>query len=774
MAPSQLPAYTLSSLLHSRRSPASRSLRSCVAFIGFCSHSIGLSIVISGIIVHVRPNLSLTPLYTPESTSSPSLPFLSYPSVSLMAVIPLSLPAQPPRPIVPSVQITNTNPLSIPQIPPVPAMADVAPMQMPLRGTQNAPKFDGKTSTQLPWFLEDVDLLGMAAGLADDAKIRAAIRYADLEEAEVWETLTTVSGNDWDVFVAEVKRLYPGCEEADADVTSRVHHRILITNMALHPDDVYPMDEVLKAAEFLLSGPALRAPIPNAQPSFWPASHAHAHQHAPPTASQQPVPASVQPMAGGTVKQEVNLQNHEHTFNGECHFCTIWGHWVPDCKTAATYVGTGKLFWGSDRHLYLPQGRKIPCYSHCKGMQQSIDYWYETNMTTTTVTTPVTATTSMTSSFIRDLPPHMTAGILSITGPEIEVELEIESSAYMGTSSDYTWQRGPDVDDPAFQPYVAATWANFQNDMASDRSGNRGKCIRFDGTTRQPKEILSPEVQAAAGQGVPHPAAPPASGATSGPTSHPDTSASMPPPVSGLQSSTPRSANPSSFPNTPTQYRYLFPLEDKTAPKRVLERVLESTVPILVKDLFAVSPDFQKQFRDMTMTKRVATGVVQVNELSRRDPDAVGLSRSDTLRQTISCILDAGSEIITMPKWVWQSLGLPVHSDHIMTMESANTQKDATIGMLENLQLNFGSGDVFVQVQVLGRANFELLLGRPFHCLMSATTDDFPDGSQNVTLRDPNTGKEYKLPTHAWLEGCPSCKRGIHCGNHQSIIKMGF
>ncbi|KAF9243582.1 hypothetical protein BU15DRAFT_59937 [Melanogaster broomeanus] len=147
--------------------------------------------------------------------------------------------------------------------------------------------------------------------------------------------------------------------------------------------------------------------------------------------------------------------------------------------TAATYMGARKLFWGSDRRLYLPQGRKIPHYSHCKGMQQSIDYWYETNMTTTTVTTPVAVTTSVMSSFVRDLPPHMTAGILSITGPEIEVELEIESSAYMGTSSDYTWQRGLDVNDPAFQPYIAAAWANFQNDMASDRSGNRGKCVRF-------------------------------------------------------------------------------------------------------------------------------------------------------------------------------------------------------------------------------------------------------------------------------------------------------
>jgi hypothetical protein len=109
-----------------------------------------------------------------------------------------------------------------------------------------------------------------------------------------------------------------------------------------------------------------------------------------------------------------------------------------------------------------------------------------------------------------------------------------------------------------------------------------------------------------------------------------------------------------------------------------------------------------------------------------------------------------------------------------MTMTNANTSTDSTLGVLENLRLDFGAGEVLVHVQVLARANFDMLLGRPFHCLMSATTQDFPDGGQNITLRDPNTGKEYKLPTRTWSEGCPRCKRGMLCSNHQSIVEMGF
>ena len=107
-------------------------------------------------------------------------------------------------------------------------------------------------------------------------------------------------------------------------------------------------------------------------------------------------------------------------------------------------------------------------------------------------------------------------------------------------------------------------------------------------------------------------------------------------------------------------------------------------------------------------------------------------------------------------------------------MSAVNTEVDTTVGVLENLMLDFGAGVVLVQVQIVARANFDLLLGRPFHCLMSANTEDFPDGSQTITLRDPNSGKQYTLPTRRWTEGCLRCREQQHCANHQSITEMGF
>ena len=48
-------------------------------------------------------------------------------------------------------------------------------------------------------------------------------------------------------------------------------------------------------------------------------------------------------------------------------------------------------------------------------------------------------------------------------------------------------------------------------------------------------------------------------------------------------------------------------------------------------------------------------------------------------------VLDSGSEIVAMPKRVWEDLGLPVQSDHVMTMSNANTSTKSTLSVVENL-----------------------------------------------------------------------------------------
>ncbi|KIK75408.1 hypothetical protein PAXRUDRAFT_19025 [Paxillus rubicundulus Ve08.2h10] len=78
---------------------------------------------------------------------------------------------------------------------------------MPLCGSRDAPKFDGRTPAHLPRFFQDIEILREAAQISEEAQIKAVIRYADLDAVEVWLTLTATSGRNWDAFVAAVKDL---------------------------------------------------------------------------------------------------------------------------------------------------------------------------------------------------------------------------------------------------------------------------------------------------------------------------------------------------------------------------------------------------------------------------------------------------------------------------------------------------------------------------------------------------------------------------------------
>ena len=162
-------------------------------------------------------------------------------------------------------------------------------------------------------------------------------------------------------------------------------------------------------------------------------------------------------------------------------------------------------------------------------------------------------------------------------------------------------------------------------------------------------------------------------------------------------------------------------------------------MPVPVQELIAVAPKVRKQLKDLSMAKRipVSTNTIQVNELAGRDPGEVDRAFSDHMHRSdnrlimahhsvplrsleakivgtgrsILGVLDSGSEIVAMPKRVWEDLGLLVRSNHVMTMSNANTSTESTLGVVENLRLDFSAGEICLQVQVVPRANFDLLLG---------------------------------------------------------------
>ena len=217
--------------------------------------------------------------------------------------------------------------------------------------------------------------------------------------------------------------------------------------------------------------------------------------------------------------------------------------------------------------------------------------------------------------------------------------------------------------------------------------------------------------------------------------------------------------------------------------------MLDSQVNVPMRELIAVSTDVRKVLKEMTTTKRVTVGSVSVNELAgapstkeflkrydgclqRSDDGRIVAEHFASLRsiravtshgRILSCVLDQGAECIVMPQAVWRSLGgVPLRSDHKLVMESVNTSTDETLGVIENLPLDFGAGEMLFQVQVVATANFDILLGRPFFTLTSCCTEDLPNGDQDITLTDPNSGKMIRIPTNRWVKKCLGCENGEH------------
>jgi hypothetical protein len=225
----------------------------------------------------------------------------------------------------------------------------------------------------------------------------------------------------------------------------------------------------------------------------------------------------------------------------------------------------------------------------------------------------------------RDVPPHIATGLFCLSGPEIEAEVELESSAYLHTSSnDDAYGEDPDL---VKVKELQATLQALQAKVARKQN----KSVRFDGvdvpssrfkpgpTSRVnadvPEEIISPQVKATSDKGK-APAVPVAA------PSRPATSASKPVPAQDKRTTT----NP--------QFKYQFPLEDPAANSRVLDSFMKTPIAIPVQDIFSIAPEVRKQFREQTTTHRIPMTTVSVHELAGRNPQDIWGDFEGTLHRS--------------------------------------------------------------------------------------------------------------------------------------------
>ena len=114
----------------------------------------------------------------------------------------------------------------------------------------------------------------------------------------------------------------------------------------------------------------------------------------------------------------------------------------------------------------------------------------------------------------------------------------------------------------------------------------------------------------------------------------------------------------------------------------------------------------------------------------------------------VESLLDPGSQIVSMSRDVAMKLQVPWDPDIQVHMESANKTVEKTLGLAKNVPFVFGPITVYLQVHVIERVAYKVLLGRPFDTITESEVKNSKDGSQLLTLTDLNTGERCVMHTH--------------------------
>ena len=114
----------------------------------------------------------------------------------------------------------------------------------------------------------------------------------------------------------------------------------------------------------------------------------------------------------------------------------------------------------------------------------------------------------------------------------------------------------------------------------------------------------------------------------------------------------------------------------------------------------------------------------------------------------VESVTDSGSQIVSMS--LAQAMRSKVHWDPDIQiyMQSANGSLEKSVGLAKNVGFTFGDLTFYLQVHIIRGAAYDILLGRPFEILAESQVQNHSDGTQTMTLRDPNTGRRCMLPSH--------------------------
>jgi hypothetical protein len=459
-----------------------------------------------------------------------------------------------------------------------------------------------------------------------------------------------------------------------------------------------------------------------------------------------------------------SMDRGDRNQSDDCHFCSSTAHKIQFCPLADEFIRQKKVIRNEYGRVVLPDGSYVPNYIKGRNLSERVTSWWLGKPS--------------------DFDQVETIAANFLEGPdECIFQLDIDPVSEPPTSAYLT------EDDPLYEAACIQAQIDALRGAHVLALEKGKKKLQFDGV-----QILKRTGPPKPGNPIPPPSPNPLP--SHGPTvyarpPHPRTQvpeypstatpnvAGKPGTRAGDQLRRPQGPmRPVDIPPKPAasdpQYRYQSAIESSVKASDIVDRALDATVTISTRELLATSSEVRRRVKDLLSGKKVSANLVESDQLdayldecyeSSSPSVFLDLVKYDSSTAASSlplrviyptfapgfepeCILDGGAQVVVMRRDIWERLRAPIVEEQAMPMESANSSTSMTLGLVQNHPVTLGSITVYLQIQVVEEAPFEVLLGRPFFDIISCSEISTSGGGHKIRVTDPKTNAVFVFPTY--------------------------
>ncbi|KAI0754482.1 hypothetical protein C8Q80DRAFT_1094759 [Daedaleopsis nitida] len=612
----------------------------------------------------------------------------------------------------------------------------------------------------------------------------------EADYAEYWREFTLIGrylvGKDFLGKIEMARWFYKGLPDTmKAAVDTRLSQK-LVDHLL---DEPYTLEEYDAAVRFLLSGsPSVAAPVvaPNLVPTATPNPLVTLTNAAGETellallraiaANSMPVPQ--QPRAMRAVGQAQIQQIVDDT----CHYCNTVGCRIRGCPRAAEDIQAGKVRRDASNRLVLSNGQQIPSGLPGNCMRDRVNEWHRLYPGQMVLPNNPAVAGML---YTVDTNPR-TVRTYTLTAEERLASLEREINALR-----------------------QAQW-----EQDKTRSADSTRQLPTGERARPPHE---------ARRSTPEPTSqppPPRVSQSSGPPAAGGEPSQSTRPFAAVKDTSylpPKNRNVGA---KDTAYKTTTPIQEPKLVDGVYDKTLQALVGNLtVAEVLAVAPDLRNRLRTAVTPRRIASdtsvkllAIDETGEDESDDVDGKGLpappfaaytsyeraelprgaircedpveqrflehrevnsmmivaKESHALRLIeclvdnklkVDCVIDPGCQIVAMSEEVCTDLNLVYDPSIKVSMVSANSTTDTSLGLARDVPFTIGPITLYMQAHIIRNASYDVLLGRPFDVVTSSIVQNSPNEDQTITIHCRNSGLTASIPTKARPQGGPERRR---------------